>query len=141
MKTYSIRKISSIALASCILVSLTGCPLHMPVSKPTIDQDTAEEDLRDEIKVTDWNGEVPDGMEIMYVCNRTIRLNYEQHRDEKLYEHDGFGRVTATVSVEEKGTKRLQLIYNDDGTIAEKKYVKDGNFMGYQIPDYTTEYT
>ena len=141
MKTYSIRKISSIALASCILVSLTGCPLHMPVSKPTIDQDTAEEDLRDEIKVTDWNGEVPDGMEIMYVCNRTIRLNYEQHRDEKLYEHDGFGRVTATVSVEEKGTKRLQLTYNDDGTIAEKKYVKDGNFMGYQIPDYTTEYT
>ena len=45
----------------------------------------AEEDHRDEIKVTDWNGEVPDGMEIMYVCNRTIRLNYEQHRDEKLY--------------------------------------------------------
>ena len=62
MKTYSIRKISSIALASCILVSLTGCPLHMPVSKPTIDQDTADEDFRDEIKVTDWNGEVPDGM-------------------------------------------------------------------------------
>jgi len=141
MKTYSIRKISSIALASCILVSLTGCPLHMPVSKPTIDQDTAEEDLRDEIKVTDWNGEVPDGMEIMYVCNRTIRLDYEQHRDEKLYEHDGFGRVTATVSVEEKGTKRLQLTYNDDGTIAEKEYVKDGNFTGYQLPDYTTEYT
>ena len=141
MKTNSIRKISSIALASCILVSLTGCPLHMPVSKPTIDLDTAEEDLRDEIKVTDWNGEVPDGMEIMYVCNRTIRLDYEQHRDEKLYEHDGFGRVTATVSVEEKGTKRLQLTYNDDGTIAEKKYVKDGNFTGYQLPDYTTEYT
>lgn len=141
MKTYSIRKISSIALASCILVSLTGCPLHMPVSKPTIDQETAEEDLRDEIKVTDWNGEVPDGMEIMYVCNRTIRLDYEQHRDEKLYEHDGFGRVTATVSVEEKGTKRLQLTYNDDGTIAEKEYVKDGNFTGYQLPDYTTEYT
>ena len=121
MNMYSIRKIGSVVLASCVLVSLSGC-LHLPgLGSSRHTQEDVEAKLRPEIKVTEWEGDVPAGMEIMYVCNRKLSMfSGDKNWRETLFEHDGYGRQTAVVTVEKQGTRTTYTIYNDDGTMAEK---------------------
>ncbi len=143
MKRNSIRKAGSVVLASCMMVSLAGCIRLPKIGSTRLTQEDIENKLRPEIKVTEWEGDVPAGMEIMYVCNRKLSMSVsDKNWRETLFEHDGYGRQTAETTVEKEGTRTLFTIYNDDGTMAEKRYEKNGDYSyGYQTREYTYTYT
>ena len=73
-----IKKLSCAVLASCVLVSLSGCRIPFI----NISAKKAAKELAQEISVTDWEGDVPDGMEVTYVVSREITLNYSRNRYE-----------------------------------------------------------
>lgn len=143
MKRNSIKKAGSVVLASCMMVSLAGCIRLPKIGSSRLTQEDIENKLRPEIKVTEWEGDVPAGMEIMYVCNRKLSMSVsDKNWSETLYEHDSYGRQTAVATVEKQGTRTTYTIYNDDGTMAEKRYEKNGDYSyGYQTREYTYTYT
>ena len=135
---FKIRKTVSILCAAGCLASLSGCFL-LPVNKKyTYDQ--VSEELRKTITISDWDGPVPDGMEVSYVMTRKVYKDNSGTGSDLRYEYDGKGRQTAEISVEEKYSTRASLVYNDDGTLARKEYKTTGKVFGYHIQDYEVTY-
>lgn len=132
-----IKKLSCAVLASCVLVSLSGCRIPFI----NISAKKAAEELAPEICVTDWEGDVPDGMEVTYVVSREITLNYSRNRYEYQYEYDSYGRRTGSKDISGNDASETHVIYNDDGTIAERNYVAKKSPSGFKPRDYTFTYT
>ena len=137
---FKAQKIVSILCAASCLVSLSGC-FRIPGHK-TYTYEQISEKLRKEISVKEWEGAVPDGMEVRYVMTRKVWKNDEGTSSDLRYEYDEKGRQTAQISVEEKYSTRASLVYNDDGTLARKEYKTTGKIYGYHVQDYevTFEY-
>ena len=79
------------------MLSMTGCFfLRRSTASTSFDYEelrkTVTEDLTNEISVTDWNGNVPDGMEVKYVVVKEVYRN-DRSRDTELYDYDKAGRV------------------------------------------------
>lgn len=135
---YKITKIGSILCAASFLVSLSGCLFFPGYKKYTYNQ--VSEELRKTITVTDWDGPVPDGMEVRYVMTRKVWKDDEGNSSDLRYEYDEKGRQTAEISVEDNHSTRASLVYNDDGTLARKEYKTTGKIYGYHIQDFEVTY-
>ena len=135
---FKAQKIGSILCAASCLISLSGCFLIPGMKTYTYDQ--VSEELRKEISVTDWDGPVPDGMEVRYVMTRKVWKNDSGTSSDLRYEYDEKGRQTAEISVKEKNSTRASLVYNDDGTLARKEYKTTGKISGYHIQDFEVTY-
>ena len=137
---YKARKTGSILCAASCLISLSGC-LFLPKTK-SYTYDQISEELRKDISVTDWDGPVPDGMEIKYVMTRKVYKDDSGTGHDIRYEYDDAGRQVAEISVDKNYSTRASLVYNDDGTLARKDYKTAGKISGYHINDYevTFEY-
>ena len=131
-----IKKLSCAVLASCVLVSLSGCSIPFI----NISAKKAAKELTPEISVTDWEGDVPAGMEVTYVCSREIYMNSTRDKSDTLYEYDGYGRQTGIIEDSFSGDSESHVIYNDDGTIAERSFA-DKRTSGYRPKDYIFTYT
>ena len=131
-----IKKLSCAVLASCVLVSLSGCSIPFI----NISAKKAAKELTPEISVTDWEGDVPEGMEVTYVCSREIYMNSTRDKSDTLYEYDGYGRQTGIIEDSFSGDSESHVIYNDDGTIAERSFA-DKRTSGYRPKNYTFTYT
>lgn len=137
MRTRLINSISILCAASCLL-SLPGCFLKRITKTYTYEE--ASEELLKCLEVKDWDGEVPDGMEVKYVMTRKVYMDYEGHLYDYRYENDSEGRETAQISDKDKATIRVSRTFNDDGTIASKEKVTTGEIRGYRTPDFKTEF-
>ena len=131
-----IKKISCAVLASCVLVSLSGCSIPFI----NISAKKAAKELTPEISVTDWEGDVPEGMDVIYVCSREIYMNSTRDKSDTLYEYDGYGRQTGIIKDSFSGDYESHVFYNDDGTIAERNFA-DKRTSGYRPKDYIFTYT
>ena len=65
------------------MLSMTGCFfLRRSTASTSFDEEklrkTVTEDLTNEISVTDWNGNVPDGMEVKYVVVKGLQGRQKQ---------------------------------------------------------------
>ena len=92
-----LKRISCILCAALLMMSMTGCFfLRRSTASTSFDYEelrkTVTEDLTNEISVTDWNGNVPDGMEVKYVVVKEVYRN-DRSRDTELYDYDKAGRV------------------------------------------------
>ena len=140
-----LRRISCILCAALLMLSMTGCFfLRRSTASTSFDEEklrkTVTEDLTNEISVTDWNGNVPDGMEVKYVVVKEVYRD-DRSRDTKLYDYDKAGRVIYYKSDSSTYSKEWKLVYNGDGTIARREYrplkARGSALAG---PDYTAEY-
>ena len=127
------------------MLSMTGCFfLRRSTASTSFDYEelrkTVTEDLTNEISVTDWNGNVPDGMEVKYVVVKEVYRN-DRSRDTELYDYDKAGRVIYYKSDSSAYTDEWKLAYNGDGTIARREYRSlKARGSAPACPDYTAEY-
>ena len=131
---FNVKKVGSILCAAGCLVSLSGCFLIPGLKTYTYDQ--VSEELRKEITVKDWNGQVPEGMEVRYVMSRELSKNDSGTVIDYRYEYDDKGRQIASTSVKENYSVRSSSTYNDDGTLAGKESRTTGKVIGYHPGDY-----
>ncbi len=125
--------------AAVFLVSVSGCFRVRDTKKYSYED--ASEKLLDEATVKEWDGAVPDGMEVRYAVSRRLRMDYEGHLSDTRFEYDKAGRKSAETDVEEKLTVRVSITYNDDGTVAGKEKESTGKKVtGYYQPDYIVSY-
>lgn len=140
-----LKRISCILCAALLMLSMTGCFfLRRSTASTSFDYEelrkTVTEDLTNEISVTDWNGNVPDGMEVKYVVVKEVYRN-DRSRDTELYDYDKAGRVIYYKSDSSAYTDEWKLAYNDDGTIARREYRSlKARGSAPACPDYTAEY-
>lgn len=134
-----VKRFGSALLSAGLIMSVSGC-IRLPVSNQTYDYDSVSEKLSKEITVKEWEGAVPDGMEVRYVVSRKLYMDYEGHSSDTRYEYDDAGRKCAEVYVDKKNTVRLSVTYNDDGSVAGKEKVTTGKVTGYYQPDFTVSY-
>lgn len=135
---FKVKKVGSILCTASCLVSLSGCFLIPGTKYLTYDQ--VSEELRKEITVKDWDGSIPEGMEVRYVVSRELSKNDSGTVIDYRYEYDDKGRQTAVISVDEKYSVRESLTYNDDGTIAVKEHKTTGKITGYHIHDFMVDF-
>ena len=135
---FKVKKVISILCAASCLASLSGCFLR-PVSK-NYTYDQVSEELRKEITVKGWDGQVPEGMEVRYVLTRELTKDSSGTVIDYRYEYDSAGRLAAETSVKEKYSIRTAYTYNDDGTLAGKEQRTTGKITGYHIPDHKVEF-
>ena len=140
-----LKRVSCILCAALLMLSMTGCFfLRRSTASTSFDEEKLRkkvtEDLTNEISVTDWNGNVPDGMEIKYVVVKEVYRD-DRSRDTKLYDYDKAGRVIYYKSDSSTYSKEWKLVYNGDGTIARREY-RSLKARGSALagPDYTAEY-
>ena len=140
-----LKRISCILCAALLMLSMTGCFfLRRSTASTSFDEEKLRkkvtEDLTNEISVTDWNGNVPDGMEVKYVVVKEVYRD-DRSRDTKLYDYDKAGRVIYYKSDSSTYSKEWKLVYNGDGTIARREY-RSLKARGSALagPDYTAEY-
>lgn len=143
MRTDRIKAVSVICAASCLL-SMTGCFLISGKSGKNSKNsyENVSEELNKCIEVKDWDGQVPDGMEVKYVMTRKVYKDYQGTTSDYTFEHDSAGRETAMRSDNDKVPSRVLRTFNDDGTVASKEKVTEGKIYGYHTPDFkaTFEY-
>ena len=140
-----LKRVSCILCAALLMLSMTGCfSLRRSTASTSFDEEKLRkkvtEDLTNEISVTDWNGNVPDGMEVKYVVVKEVYRD-DRSRDTKLYDYDKAGRVIYYKSDSSTYSKEWKLVYNGDGTIARREY-RSLKARGSALagPDYTAEY-
>ena len=140
-----LKRVSCILCAALLMLSMTGCFfLRRSTASTSFDEEKLRkkvtEDLTNEISVTDWNGNVPDGMEVKYVVVKEVYRD-DRSRDTKLYDYDKAGRVIYYKSDSSTYSKEWKLVYNGDGTIARREY-RSLKARGSALagPDYTAEY-
>ena len=141
-----LKRISCILCAALLMLSMTGCFFLRPrrTAKTSYDYEelrkTVTDDLTNEISITDWSGDVPEGMEVKYVVVKEVFRN-DRSRDTKLYDYDKAGRVTYHKSDSNAYTDEWKIVYNDDGTIARRER-RSLKALGSAPPgpDYTAEY-
>ena len=140
-----LKRVSCILCTALLMLSMTGCFfLRRSTASTSFDEEKLRkkvtEDLTNEISVTDWNGNVPDGMEVKYVVVKEVYRD-DRSRDTKLYDYDKAGRVIYYKSDSSTYSKEWKLVYNGDGTIARREY-RSLKARGSALagPDYTAEY-
>ena len=124
--------------AAGLLVSVSGC-FRIPGTKKYSYEDVSGKLLK-EATVKEWDGAVPDGMEVRYAVTRKLYTDYEGHSSDTRYEYDKAGHRNAEINVNDKYTVRVSVTYNDDGTVAGKEKETTGKVTGYHQPDYIVSY-
>ena len=135
---FKVKKVISILCAASCLASLSGCFL-LPVSKNYTYAQVSEE-LRKEITVNDWDGQVPEGMEVRYVLTRELSKDSSGMVIDHRYDYDNEGRRIAETDVKKNYSIRMSYAYNDDGTLARKEHRTTGKITGYHINDYKVDF-
>lgn len=135
---FKVKKVGSILCTAGCLVSLSGCFL-LPVSKNYSYAQVSEE-LRKEITVKDWDGQVPEGMEVRYVMTRELSKDSSGMVIDHRYDYDNEGRRIAETDIKKNYSIRMSYTYNDDGTLAGKEHRTTGKITGYHIKDYKVDF-
>ena len=151
---YTIKKSACFLCAVFYLFSMSGCFLVRRAVKnvvtPTTTLSSEEEnknlryevtkDLTSEISIKNWNGSVPDGMEVKYVVVKEVYRD-ERSRNTEYYDYDNVGRLTYYKKETRAYTDEWKLVYNDDGTIAHREYRSlKANGSAPAGPDYDADY-
>ena len=150
---YTIKKSACFLCAVLYLLSMSGCCLVRRAVKnvvtPTTTLSSEEEnknlryevtkDLTSEISIKNWNGSVPDGMEVKYVVVKEVYRD-ERSRNTEYYDYDNVGRLTYYKQETRAYTDEWKLEYNDDGTLARREYRSIHGRVSDRDPDYVIEY-
>lgn len=106
-----------------IAVSATGC---FGLGKSDKNMKALQEEIDKADFVEEWSGDIPDGMEVMYVLTKNKSVSTNDNLDEYEYEYDDQGRQVVSVDIREKGYIRLERTYDENGLIIRKAQSHDG---------------
>ena len=134
------KKIVSVICAASLALSATGCLNLFGLGKSTKNQEAVRDAIAEGNFVEEWDGDIPEGMEVDYVLVKEQRVNYNDNLYEYLYKYDEQGRVIYYCEATNNGYELYEKTYDDNGNIISKKQTHEGYVGSAGFPDIEFEY-